>query len=288
MVKRVADQAEGLRRLLAGRTMRVIALAAGVSGAGQTTVTLNLAAALARQGRDVLVLDETGGLADALALRVRHDLVDVCLGQGSPFDARTMAPDGFGVLAARPCRQREAGVVQPLACLADAPPDVVLIDIARDASSRLSPLAAEAHDLLVVLGAGAAAITDTYRWLKQAHSEHAMAQCRVWINRAGAADACRVADNLAQTAARYLGMSLALAGCLPADPLVARARQLRRTVIDAFPASAAATHFRQLATAALDWPLACAPHAVSGVPIAPLARPVPMTASMPATLPQCV
>lgn len=44
-----SDQAEGLRRMLARGGARVIALAAASSGVGNTTVAVNLAAALAQQ-----------------------------------------------------------------------------------------------------------------------------------------------------------------------------------------------------------------------------------------------
>ena len=55
------DQAEGLRRLLVLNQTQVITVVAGKAGVGRTSATINLAAALARSGKDVLVLDENHG-----------------------------------------------------------------------------------------------------------------------------------------------------------------------------------------------------------------------------------
>jgi ATPases involved in chromosome partitioning len=59
--KYISDQAEGLRRLLAKSGSRVLAVTGGSAGVGCTTTVVNLAAALAQQGKDVLVIDECLG-----------------------------------------------------------------------------------------------------------------------------------------------------------------------------------------------------------------------------------
>lgn len=61
MEKLVLDQADGLRRLMAGNTARSVTLVDGTRDSGACSVALNLAAALAQQGRDVLLLDERSG-----------------------------------------------------------------------------------------------------------------------------------------------------------------------------------------------------------------------------------
>ena len=61
MEKPVTDQADGLRRLMAGNTARRVTLVDGASHSSSCSVALNLAAALTQQGRDVLLLDERNG-----------------------------------------------------------------------------------------------------------------------------------------------------------------------------------------------------------------------------------
>jgi flagellar biosynthesis protein FlhG len=63
------DQADGLRRLMAGAAGKRVAVVEPESGAAQSGVTRNLATALAKQGREVLLLDEYS--ADKAALEPR-------------------------------------------------------------------------------------------------------------------------------------------------------------------------------------------------------------------------
>jgi flagellar biosynthesis protein FlhG len=61
MDKTVLDQADGLRRLMAGNTAKRVAVIDSPASAGVCSVTQNLAAALTQQGQDVLLLDECAG-----------------------------------------------------------------------------------------------------------------------------------------------------------------------------------------------------------------------------------
>jgi flagellar biosynthesis protein FlhG len=63
MSKLVADQADGLRRLLSHTPTRVVAVLGIGRGDGATTTAMNLGAALVHQGKDVLLLDEHGSAA---------------------------------------------------------------------------------------------------------------------------------------------------------------------------------------------------------------------------------
>src|SRR3990167_10319529 len=95
-----ADQAEGLRRLLVLNQTQVITVMAGKAGVGRTSATINLAAALAYSGKDVLVLDENhapDNLLDRLELYAKHDLLDVAQGKCAPGEA-VLATRGFAVL----------------------------------------------------------------------------------------------------------------------------------------------------------------------------------------------
>jgi len=82
---------------------RITAVTSGKGGVGKTFVTANLAAALARRGERVLVLDADLGLANldvVLNLYSRLTLHDVFTGRTSLEDAILPAPGGFSVLLA--------------------------------------------------------------------------------------------------------------------------------------------------------------------------------------------
>ncbi|MBI5438533.1 MAG: AAA family ATPase [Nitrosomonadales bacterium] len=95
-----ADQAEGLRRLLICNRTQVITVVAGKVGVGRTSATINLAAALAHSGKNVLVLDENhapNNLSDRLGLFAKHDLLDVARGRCKLHEA-VLTGRGFCVL----------------------------------------------------------------------------------------------------------------------------------------------------------------------------------------------
>ncbi|WP_175685917.1 MinD/ParA family ATP-binding protein [Burkholderia anthina] len=246
MDKRIIDQAEGLRRLLAGRASRIVAVTGGPAGVGCTATVLNLAAALAALGKDVLVVDERANVHSATATLAGASLRD---------GERTRVAAGFGLCAARQLARDGYSDAQ-LSDFIDGHADIVLVDARLDANGALSALAREAHDVLIVTRVAAQAITEAYACMKRLHFTHALAQFRVLTNHVGNhTDAKTAFDNLAGVASRYLTVSIADAGCVSADPLVERARELRHTAVDAFPSSAAARDYRQIAADLLYWPM---------------------------------
>jgi flagellar biosynthesis protein FlhG len=275
--KHVTDQAEGLRRLLARTGSRVVAVTGGPLGVGCTSTVVNLAAALAGLGKDVLVIDEClgtnsvsamlGGVRGAGILRALLD------GEMALSDVAARSGLGFSVLAAS--RENCAGYsAAQLGTLLSGPADVVLIDARLDRQGALSALAAQAHDVMIVTRVAAQAITEAYACMKRLHYEHAIAQFRVLVNHVSSlADAQTAFDNLADVAGRYLTVSTANAGCVAADPLMERSLELSRCVVDAFPSAPSARDYRHVAAEMLYWPMRAVPPR----------RASPVRASVPAT-----
>lgn len=254
MTKLVADQADGLRRLLAHTPTRVIAVAGMGPGECAAVATMNLGAALVHQGKDVLVLDEYGGTAAAIcaawAIDPLGDLADVADRRLACEGAVARADCGVGVLPA-PLGDRHAEIDPRLLCRGG----VVLVAAQIDAEGRLSALARLADELLLVLQPSAASITSAYAGIKRLHYAHGLKQLRFLVDGvAGAEEAQRITTNLANTGSRYLAVSLEAAGWVRADPHLADARRLRQTVVEAFPASPAAVDFRRIAVDMGGWP----------------------------------
>jgi flagellar biosynthesis protein FlhG len=203
--KVVTDQADGLRRLMAGNPGRLVAVL-GSDFADVESVVMNLTAALVQQGQDVLLLDERKG--------------------------RQVIPV-----------QRQG--------------KLVLVHAVLDVDGALSPLAAQAEHVVVVLRANASAIKASYVCIKKLHHAHALQRVRVLVNGVtDAAEAQRILANLAHTGSRYLSLALEPAGWVRSDPLLTQAQRLNLAVVEAFKSSPAAVDFRQIAADLLQWPLA--------------------------------
>ena len=64
------DQADTLHQLNSSRPVKVIAVTGGKGGVGKTTVSANLAVAIAAQGRDVMLVDADFGMANVDVVQV--------------------------------------------------------------------------------------------------------------------------------------------------------------------------------------------------------------------------
>jgi flagellar biosynthesis protein FlhG len=258
MSKLVADQADGLRRLLARTPTRVIAVAGMARGMGVTTAVMNIAAALVQQGKDVLLLDEHCPKAESICAVWSLDpagmFSDVAAGRLTCHGAAARAACGASVL---PAPSGEGEGMDPRALLQGG---VILIDAACDSEGRLSPLARQADELVLVLQPQPVSITSAYAGIKRLHYAHGLKQLRFLVNGVASPEAAhQITTNLANTGSRYLAVSLEPAGWSRYDPHMEDARRLNQTVVEAFPASPAAADFRRISADIGKWPWRQAP-----------------------------
>lgn len=280
----VIDQAEGLRRLLVGNQTQVVTVVAGQAGMGRTSATLNLAAALVRSGKDVLVLDENhapDNLLDCLGLLAQHDLLDVAQGACRPQDA-LIGGHGFGVLSA--ARAMHALAVSRLSAdergnaasfsgpgldwdewhrleealtEISAGVDVMLVDGAMLAGqAAVSSSLASGASMLVVVEGTPSGITDSYALIKRLALENARLQFGIMVNKAVSEKAAMtVFENMSKVARRNLAVQLEYLGYVPLDDRVSCATQMCKPVVEVFPASASAQAYLELAHNLLHLPM---------------------------------
>ena len=247
------DQAEGLRSLMGRNLVRLVAVVGGGPAAGATSVAMNLSAALAQQGKAVLLLDEQSGPRSVSALWGVAPIGtwdDVVAGRLELAAAVGVAGCGVCVLAVAPAASVPASGPQVV-----FEERMVLIDAAVRGDGALSELACQADETLIVVRPHAASITAAYARLKRLHAIHALQHSRILINgTASDVDARRVLANLAGAATRYLALTVEPGGCVRADPQIAQAEALGLTAVEAFRTSPAAIDFRRIAAELPHWP----------------------------------
>lgn len=259
------DQAAGLRRLLSGDFVRIVTLASGRRGVGKTTALINLAAALAKRGKQVMVLDEHQGahsVVGMLGLTPYYDLSHVVRRERSLEQVMLSGPEGIMVVPAGKSVQSLAALgAEDQAALVHAfgqlslPVDVVLVDAVAGVASHVLPLSLAAQELVLVVDPRQASVTDAYALIKVLNQGFARRSFHIIVNRAASPEEGEaVFSNVAAVASRFLKVSLDYMGCVLLDEKLHRATQLGRTAVDAFPATAAAQTFRDLAEAVDQWP----------------------------------
>ncbi len=259
------DQATGLRRLLGHPQLRSISFTAGGTGVGQSTAVANLAASLARVGREVLVIDEhpDAGVASFFGAFVANDLQQVISHEKRLEDVLVQVAPGIRVLpVARVVGQlgslgeREQRTL--VACLADLlpPADVVLVDTSLAHPLGFSPLGLAAQETVVVVAAEVGAITEAYALIKKVSLGYAHRRFRILLNRVRSeGEALAIHDNMARVTDSRRLARLEYAGWVPLDGQLRQAARLCQPVAALFPEAPAAQAYGMLAEQVLEWPL---------------------------------
>jgi flagellar biosynthesis protein FlhG len=275
--ERIVDQAEGLRRLLAPASARIVTVLAAKPGMGATSVVINLAAALGRSGKDVLVLDEHmthNNVANSLAMRPRFDLMHAVRGEKSVAQVMQRAPGRMNILTASRAIQalptldgtERERMASGLVDAADGM-DAVLVDAAVQEDDRsLCACLSGNEPLVLVTTPSVSGITETYALIKRLVMQNGHQSFGIVINKVRSEqEANTVFANMSHVARRHLNVRLEFLGAIPDDESMKRATQLCKPVVEAFPGSVAAAAFEDLLCNMLVLPTAEYEDAQGGV-----------------------
>jgi flagellar biosynthesis protein FlhG len=254
------DQAEGLRRMLAGPKPRIVTFLSATPEDDKGAMLVNLGASLARAGNDVLIVDACEyeyGVAQRLGVNHGASLLQVARQECGLNQVLHAVPQGFSVATlGTPRRGRPEGSTlgsteaRRLAKTFDVlvkQAGIVMVDgeLGPDGDFPL-PLMATS-EIVVQVGTSAASITNAYALIKRLAQQLGRRPFGILVTGATEAEAKVVYDNMSTAATRYLAVSLSSMGSVPADEYLHRAARLGRAVVDAFPLAGASVAFRRLA-----------------------------------------
>ncbi len=253
----------------AGARARITAITSGKGGVGKTFLSANLAAALARRGERVLVLDADLGLANldvVLNLFPKITLHDVFTGKAELEDAILPAPGGFSVLLAgsglveysrltADVREKLLGVIQQVAPRFDR----ILLDTGAGISDVVLYAVSLADTVLVVATPEPTSLTDAYATIKVLATQQNRRVIKVVVNQVNRIGEGRVIrGQLQQVVDRFVtpslpiepgqtGVKLDLLGEIPIDLAVREAVQKRQLLMEWRPGCEAAKGIRLVA-----------------------------------------
>jgi flagellar biosynthesis protein FlhG len=246
--------------------VQVIAVTGGKGGVGKTCVAVNLAGALSRAGRRVVLLDGDLGLANVdvfLGLSPRYTLAQVVSGERTLDEILLATEQGFHVIPAASGVARLAnldaaahlGLVQAFSALAQRL-DVLVIDTAAGIAHSVTQFSQAAQHVLVVIRDEPASLTDAYALVKVLSRDHGVTRFRVVANMTRApGSGAELFRRFERVTSRFLEVVLEFVGEIPEDECVRRAIRGQRVVIEAFPSSPAARAFKKIAALADKWPV---------------------------------
>jgi flagellar biosynthesis protein FlhG len=243
---------------------KVLAITSGKGGVGKTFVSANLAAALAKRGHRVLVLDADLGLANldvVLNLYPKTTLHDVFTGKAKLEDAIIKAPGGFSVLLAgsgmveysRLTPEVRDDFIRIMESLVPRY-DVVLLDTGAGISDVVLFAVSLASEVLLVATPEPTSLTDAYATIKVLIGQQKRQSIRMIINQtARLGDGRAITVQLQQVLDRFVpgepGRPIRLLhmGDIPADPAVRQAIMRRQLLMQTTPSCPAGLAMAQLA-----------------------------------------
>jgi flagellar biosynthesis protein FlhG len=243
----------------------VIAVSSGKGGVGKSNVVANLAVALAKAGKRVLVLDADLGLGnlDVLLGLVPHYTIEhVLSGARTLDDILLEGPSGIQVLPASSgvpnltaLTESQQLLIQEQLEQLSVDKDVLLIDTGAGISPTVTFFAASAEDTIVVVSPEPTSLTDAYALIKVLTRQYRQHRFKVLVNQAKSPrEATEVFRKLDVAADRFLHVAIDYIGYIPHDDYVPMAVRQQKAISEAFPGAPAAQAFAKLARHVGQWP----------------------------------
>jgi flagellar biosynthesis protein FlhG len=239
-------------------------LSSGKGGVGKTSLTVNLAFALAQKGARVLVVDGDLGLANVdvlLGLQVQTTIRDILDRGADPLEAVVYVEPQLGVLPSSSGvpdlanlgpedHQELGGILRSIGSHFD----VVLVDTAAGIGSSVLWFNTFVDYNILVLTPDPTAMTDAYALIKVLSRDYQRKSFHLLLNNVkNETEARQVYEHLARVASHFLDLRLEYLGGVPHDPAVSKGVRDQVPFIKIAPQSKAALTLSRHADRILGW-----------------------------------
>jgi flagellar biosynthesis protein FlhG len=242
------DQADRLRALVResgaseqtprANTPRKLVVCGGKGGVGTTTVAVNLAVAMARQGASTVLADvdmNRADVANLCGLDVHENIGEVLAGNRTVHEVLHRGPAGLQVLpgswspravpdCSPPAQERLLREIDRLGRHAD----MVVLDAGSGLNHVVKRFWQAADIVLLVTTPETTAVMDSYAAIKVFTASRRRSQVQVFVNCADKAAGESVFARIERACAHFLGIEVEIAGYLPQDRVVAESACARQ------------------------------------------------------------
>ncbi|MGM9539434.1 MinD/ParA family protein [Anaerovibrio sp.] len=237
---------------------RVIAVTSGKGGVGKTNLTVNLAIALGKKGKRVIVVDADLGTANVdvlLGTSSKHTLLSLARDDIQLEDVIVRGPYGVSYISGgsgmehageMTVMQRQMIFNKLAAC--DEWADIILVDTGAGVGRNVLDFIMASDEVVLVITPEPTALTDGYAVLKSYRQLEATQPIRLVVNRVyDIVESSETANKLIYTAERFLHMELKSLGFVFDDASLMKAVRRQVPLMAAYPDSLAARCVEALA-----------------------------------------
>jgi flagellar biosynthesis protein FlhG len=243
-----SDQAAGIRKMKSIKPVRVIAVASGKGGVGKTTVSVNVAVALAKMGQRVALLDADMGLANVdilLGIYPKFNLAHVLSGEKTLNEIMLDGPCGLKVIPGASGIQKmsELSTIEQAALIRafseiDQDIDILIVDTAAGISASVINFVRACQEIKVVICDEPTSLTDAYAFIKLLNRDYGIGDFDVIANMVTTIQqGKKLFEKLRKVTDHYLDVNLQFAGAVPYDLNLRKSVQQQSPVVLEYPES---------------------------------------------------
>ncbi len=245
--------------LVHGAQPRVVCITSGKGGVGKTNLTVNMAFALAKLGKKVLILDADLNLANVdvlLGMTPKFNLHHMFTGEKSLQEVMITGPGGIQILPGSSGIMELANLTetQKLYFLSEMEElnqqlDIMLIDTAAGINENVIYFNLAAQERIVLLTPEPTSLTDAYALIKVLSTRHDVKRFSIVVNQSESErEALAVFRQISLVCDQFLGtLSLDFLGHIPYDKKLVQAVRSQRLVLDLFPEAIASQMIDKIA-----------------------------------------
>lgn len=255
---------------------RVITITSGKGGVGKTNFTVNLALALAKFNKKVLIIDADLGTANVdliLGCSARANILKLLEDGVTAKDIVTDGPlgikfisGGSGIyqLANLDDFQLQHLITQVTAF--DSWADIILIDTGAGLNRTVLNFVTAADEVIIVTTPEPTSITDAYAMMKAYAGNEGRAPLRLVVNRvAETSEGQLVVDKLVKVAFRFLGLPIDSLGFVFEDRNLVKAVKSQKPLLLAYPDTISAQCIEHIAERLLSGEDVVRYHGIKGL-----------------------